>query len=230
MRNTRFFITGMLLLSLTGSLYPQTFISPNYSLKSHETLNIIKVEAKPEAAFFYMRIENRIPDGTFCADKNIYLIYPDGKKSLLISSSGIPVCPDAHKFKAPGEKLEFMLTFPPLKAGTKWIDLIEDCKDNCFSFYGITLDNDLNKRIDEAFRLGENDETARALISFISIVEEIDKNNLGIEGLIYINIIKLSVESGDESKAEEWYKKFKLSDAPRLSEYIKYLNDQGIKY
>ena len=226
----RTLITGIVILLATGFLHSQTFINPNYSLKSHETLNIIKVEAKPEATFFYMSLENRIPDGTFCADKNIYLVYPDGKKSRLESSSGIPVCPDTYKFKAPGEKLEFMLTFPPLKPGTKWIDLIEDCNDNCFSFYGITLDNDLNNRIDAAFSFGENDEAARALIGFISIAEEIDKNNLGIEGLIFINIIKLSVETGDEKKAEEWYKKFKLSDAPRLSEYIKYLNDQGIKY
>lgn len=219
-----------LIIFLSGFLHSQTFINPNYSLKSHETLNIIKVEARPEATFFYMSIENRIPNGTFCADKNIYLIYPDGKKIRIESASGIPVCPDTHKFRAPGEKLEFMLTFPPLRSGTKWIDLIEECSDNCFSFYGVTLDNDLNKRIDEAFSLGENDETARALISFITIADEIEKANLGIEGLIYINIIKLSVESGDEKKAEEWYKKFKLSDAPRLSEYIKYLNDQGFKY
>jgi len=226
----RTLITGIVILSATGFLHSQTFINPNYSLKSHETLNIIKVEARPEATFFYMSLENRIPNGTFCADKNIYLVYPDGKKSRLESSSGIPVCPDTYKFKAPGEKLEFMLTFPPLKPGTKWIDLIEDCNDNCFSFYGITLDNDLNKRIDEAFSFGENDEAARALIGFVSIAEEIDTKNLGIEGLIYINIIKLSIETGDEKKAEEWYRKFKLSDAPRLSEYIKYLNDRGIKY
>jgi len=226
----RTLITGIVILSATGFLHSQTFINPNYSLKSHETLNIIKVEARPEATFFYMSLENRIPNGTFCADKNIYLVYPDGKKSRLESSSGIPVCPDTYKFKAPGEKLEFMLTFPPLKPGTKWIDLIEDCNDNCFSFYGITLDNDLNKRIDEAFSFGENDEAARALIGFVSIAEEIDTKNLGIEGLIYVNIIKLSIETGDEKKAEEWYRKFKLSDAPRLSEYIKYLNDRGIKY
>ena len=224
------FIIGPLFLLLTGFLHSQTFINPNYSLKSHETLNIIKVEVRPEATFFYLSLENRIPNGTFCADKNIYLIYPDGKKSRMESASGIPVCPDTYKFRAPGEKLEFMLTFPPLRSGTKWIDLVEDCSDNCFSFYGVTLDNGLNKRIDEAFSFGENDEKARALISFITIAYEIDKANPGIEGLIYINIIKLSVETGDEKKAEEWYKKFKLSDAPRLSEYIKYLNDQGIKY
>lgn len=226
----RKFAIGILFLLLTGYLHSQTFINPNYSLKSHETLDLIKAEVRPEATIFYMSIENRIEGGSFCADKNIYIIYPDGKKIRLESSSGIPVCPDAYKFKAAGEKLEFVLTFPPLKEGTKWIDLIEDCSDNCFSFYGITLNDALNKRIDDAFALAENDEQAKALVSFINIAEEIDKNNRGIEGLIYINIIKLARETGNDAKAEEWYKKLKLSDTPRLAAYIKYLNDQGIRY
>jgi hypothetical protein len=223
-------VISILFLLTTGYLNSQTFINPNYSLKSHATLNIIKVEAGSEATIFYMSIENKIDGGTFCADKNIYIIYPDGKKSKLESSTGIPVCPDNYKFKAPGEKLEFVLSFPPLKKGTEWIDLVEECSDKCFSFYGVTLNNDLNNRINDAFALAENDEPAKAMISFINIAEEVDKSNPGIEGLLYINIIKLAVETGDNTKAGEWYKKFKLSGAPRLSQYIKYLNDQGIKY
>jgi hypothetical protein len=223
-------VISILFLLTTGYLNSQTFINPNYSLKSHATLNIIKVEAGSEATIFYMSIENKIDGGTFCADKNIYIIYPDGKKSKLESSTGIPVCPDNYKFKAPGEKLEFVLSFPPLKKGTEWIDLVEECSDKCFSFYGVTLNNDLNNRINDAFALAENDEPAKAMISFINIAEEVDKSNPGIEGLLYINIIKLAVGTGDNTKAGEWYKKFKLSGAPRLSQYIKYLNDQGIKY
>jgi hypothetical protein len=178
-----------------------------------------------------MVIENKkIEGGSFCADKNIYIIFPDRKKSRLVSATGIPVCPDSHKFKTAEEKLEFSLTFPPLKKGIEWIDLVEECSDNCFSFYGISLNNELNRRIDDAFTLAENDEPLKALVSFITILEDIDKNNSGIEGLLYINIIKLADETGDEAKAGEWYKKFKLSETPRLSQYIKYLNDQGIKY
>jgi hypothetical protein len=208
----------------------QTLINPNYSLKSHETLEIIKIEAGPKATIFYMSIENRIAGGNFCADKNIYIIYPDAKRSKMISSSGIPVCPDSYIFKAPGEKLDFVLVFPPLKAGIEWVDLIEDCSEKCFSFYGITLDSNLNSRIDDAFAFAENGEVAKALTSFISIADGIDKSNNGIEGLLYINIIKLARETGDEAKAEEWYKKFILSDTPRLASYIKFLNDQGIRY
>ncbi len=223
-------LTAILILSLAGSLKCQTFINPNYSLKSHETLKLIKVEAGSEATIFYMSIENKIEKGSFCADKNIYIIYPDGKKSKLESSSGIPVCPDTYQFTIPGEKLEFVLTFPPLKKDTEWIDLVEECSANCFSFYGVSLNNDLNQRIDNAFALAENDEPVKAMGSFISIAEDIDKSNPGIEGLLYINIIRLAVETGDEAKAGEWYKKFKLSEAPRLPQYIKYLNDKGIKY
>jgi hypothetical protein len=220
----------LVLVTAVSSLFAQTILQPNYSLKSHETLNIVKVEARPEATILYMSIENRIEGGSFCADKNIYILYPDGKKSKMESSSGIPVCPDNYKFKVPGEKLEFILSFPPLKKGTEWIDIVEECSENCFSFYGITLNADLNKRIDDAFALAENDEPGKALVRFISIAGEIDKNNSGIEGLLFINIIKLAILTGDIAKAGDWYKKFKSSGAPRLSQYIKYLNDQGIKY
>ena len=229
MKNLMTFYIFLNFVTITGTY--QTFINPNFSLKSHETLDIVKIEARPEATIFYMVIENKkIEGGSFCADKNIYVIFHDDKKSRLVSATGIPVCPDSYKFKIAGEKLEFSLTFPPLKKGIEWIDLVEECSDNCFSFYGISLNNDLNRRIDDAFTLAENDEPLKALVSFITILEDINKNNSGIEGLLYINIIKLADETGDEAKAGEWYKKFKLSEAPRLSQYLKYLNDHGIKY
>ena len=51
------------------------------------------------------------------------------------------------------------------------VNLIEDCQQNCFSFYGIILDNNLNKKIDDAFALAENNEPAKALVSFTKIAE-----------------------------------------------------------
>lgn len=221
----------MILLLLSGSIIrSQILISPNYALKSPETIEIKEIEMNSKSAVFHMSIENRIVGGYFCSDKNTYIVYPDGKRSKLVASSGIPNCPASYKFKSIGEKLDFTLTFPPLKQGTGWIDLIEECSEGCISFYGVTLDNNLNKRIDAAFSLAESNEPARALESFIEIAVETDKENAGIEGMLYINIIKLARETGDLKKAEEWYNNFKLSGAPRLSEYLKYLNDQGIKY
>jgi hypothetical protein len=206
----------------------QTFIKPNYALKSHETLEISKIEITSQNTIVRLSLENRRADGYFCADKNIYIIYPDGSRSRLTSSKGIPVCPETYKFKAIGEKLEFELSFPSLRHDTQWIDLVEDCKDNCFSFYGICLNSDLNKKIDDASVMAENKEPQKALMSFINIAGTIDSKNAGIEGLIYMNIINLAKETGNIPKASEWYQKLKLSGIPRSDLYIKHLNSQGI--
>jgi hypothetical protein len=223
------FLSGFLLL-LPCFSFSQTFLQPNFGLKSHETLLINKIELSATEARFYMSIENRIKNGSFCADKNVFIVYPDGVRSKLVSAENIPVCPDSHKFTDPGEKLDFILTFPPVKKGTEWIDLVEDCSENCFSFYGITLDNDLNKKIDGAFFLEENDEPVKSMITMIDITEAVDKRNLGIEGFLYMSVIRLARVNGNEVKASQWYNRMKSSGAPRLQQYLKYLNDQGIKY
>ncbi|MCX6326990.1 MAG: hypothetical protein NT144_10145 [Bacteroidia bacterium] len=221
------------IISLTvnlSTIFSQFVTQPNYALKSHETLEISKVELTEENTVVFLTVENRINGGNFCADKNIFIIYPDGTRSKLTSSRSIPVCPETYKFKTLGEKLDFVLKFPPLNKGTEWIDLIEDCSENCFSFYGITLDDNLNKKIDDAFGLVENNEPAKALAGFINIAEETDNKNLGIEGLVYINIIKLARETGNTAKAAEWYNRLKSSGSPRFELYIKHLNTQGINY
>jgi hypothetical protein len=219
-----------LFITCIGNINSQTCSHPNIGLKSHETLEISKVEITVQKTVIFLSIENRRTEGYFCADKNIFIIYPDGTRSRLTSSKGIPVCPETYKFKTIGEKLYFELTFPPLKQDTQWIDLIEDCTENCFSFYGVCLNSDLNKKIDDASVLAENEEPAKALMSFIKIANAIDSKYSGIEGMIYINIIKLSKETANIPKATEWYSKLKLSAIPRCELYIKHLNSQGIIY
>jgi len=219
---------GLFVISIIS--FSQSFIQPNYGLKSHETLEIKKIEMTSEATSFYMSIENRIQGGSFCADKNIFIIYPDATKSKLVSSSGIPVCPDIYKFRAPGEKLDFVLVFPPLKTGTGWIDLIEECSEDCFSFYGVTLDNELNKWLDDVFYRASTGKPSDNIILFKSVLDSISGQNLGIEGSLYVNIIEAAREDADNVNARVWYKRLASSNAPRLHDYIKYLNDRGIKY
>jgi hypothetical protein len=210
--------------------FSQTYIQPNYALKSHETLEILKAEITGEKTVLYLAVENRINGGAFCADKNIFIVYPDGSKLKMINSSGIPECPDTYKFKTIGEKLRFTLTFPPLNPGTKWIDLIEDCNSNCFSFYGITLDIDLNKRLDEAFSFADKGENYKAISLLSVILEGIDNENAGIEGALYSDIIALMLKTGDRAGAEALYQKMLSSKAPRLDLYIKNLNSRGLKF
>jgi hypothetical protein len=230
MVSRQLWLTIFLTVMSTGYLQSQTICNPNNALKSHETLEISKVEISPQKTVIFLSLENRITNGYFCADNNIFIIYPDGSRSRLISSDGIPVCPDTYKFKTIGEKLSFKLTFSTLKQDIEWIDLVEDCADNCFSFYGVCLNNDLNKKIDDASILAENNEPAKALISFMKIADTMDSKKSGIEGLIYINIIKLAKETGNISKTAEWYKRLASSGIPRYELYIKHLNSQGIIY
>ncbi len=230
MKKSIFFLISAILFQSGTTILSQTFIRPNYALKSHPTLEIKKVELTPSATKVWMTIENRIEGGAFCADRNIYIVYPDGSRLDLISSSGIPVCPDSYKFKAPGEKLDFVLTFSRMLEGTKWFDLIEDCSDNCFSFYGVLLDEELNRKIDEAFSLAEGNQPSAALINFIKLADEKINKSDALEGLLYLNIIKLSAETGNKAREAEWYYRLQVSGIHEAKRYIKYLNDQGIKY
>jgi hypothetical protein len=225
-------LTSLSLLLLLGSVsaFSQSFLTPNAALKSHETLDIMKVVLSEDKTEIFLKIENRITGGNFCADKNIYLVYPDGTRSLLVASNGIPVCPDNYKFRSPGEQLDFVLTFPALRKGTESVNLIEDCQQNCFSFYGIIFDNDLNEKINNAFTLAEDNEPAKSVVSLIKIAEETGNKNQGAAGLLYLNIIKLSHETGNSLKAAEWYKKLESSGLPETRLYVKHLNSQGINY
>jgi hypothetical protein len=68
------------------------------------------------------------------------------------------------------------------------------------------------------------------MLLFRNILETVDKQNHGIIGLLYINIISAAVEAGDKVEAAVWYKRLLSSHSPRLSDYVKYLNNRGIKF
>ena len=220
----------ILLMTTLQSSFSQLVEQLNYALKSHETLEISKVEITPDETVLYLTIENRIEGGNFCADKNIFIIYPDGTRSKLTSSNGIPVCPETYKFKTIGEKLQFTLDFPPLKTGTKWIDIVEDCNENCFSFYGVTLNTELNGKINEALSIAEKGEIKRAIAFYKDILNSLLAADQGIKGGIYTDIITLSLEIGDKAGAGEWYKRMLSSNVPRLQLYVRNLNSRGIKF
>jgi hypothetical protein len=224
-----FFVLVFLTIGI-GNIFSQTYYQPNIGLKSHETLEILKAELTAKSTILYLSVENRITGGAFCADRNIYVIYPDGTRIKVIKASGIPQCPEYYKFKTIGEKLAFTLTFPPLKPGTEWIDLIEDCNDNCFSFYGILLNSDLNKRIDEAVADVDNGEIDTAISLYKGIIESIGSSGNGITGSLYSDLISLLVRKNYTARASEWYKKLLSSNVPQLQLYIKNLNSRGIKF
>lgn len=223
-------IASLILILGTHIISAQSVILPNYGLRSHETMEIRKVDMGPEGTIFYMSIVNRIKGGSFCADKNIVLVYPDGTSEKLIRAEGIPTCPDQFRFRYDGERLDFMLRFPPIRQGTQWVDLIEMCNDNCFSMYGVTLNNTLNDRINGIFARIGKEKPAVIIPEIVRLIDETDQQNNGAEGLLYLTVIKLYREAGDNEKASEWYGRFMKSGAPSMQKYIQNLNAQGIKY
>lgn len=210
--------------------WSQTVENPNYALKSHETLEIRKIEATPAATLFYMSVENRVSGGYFCADRNTYIIYPDGERVKLVSSGGIPVCPDTYRFKLIGERLDFILTFPSLKPGVQWLDLVEECPDHCYSFYRIITDAGINALIEEAYAPAERGEPSLALDRFIRMARETGSENKGYGGILYLNIIKLAEVTGNKKLASEWYTRLVSSEIQGLEHFLGYLNSQGIRY
>jgi hypothetical protein len=162
-----------------------------------------------------MTIENRITNGAICADMKYFMIYPDGTGSTLIASRRYSsLARIITRSNHPERDSVLLLSFPPLKENTVWIDLIEDCDDNCFHFYGIVLDKDLNDKINNAFTLVENNEPSKALSLFTVILEETDSYNYGSEACCMSISSVWANETGETDLAAYWYKKLRESGAP----------------
>lgn len=209
---------------------PQTFNKPATGLRSHETLEILKVDVSGNRTAVYLAVENRIKDGSFCADRNIYIISPDGTRLKLESAYNIPQCPEYYKFKSIGERLYFTLTFPALKPGTGWIDIIEDCNENCFRIYGILLNDDLTRGISEAVKMADNGQTDTAIKVYKGLIERAGKQDEGITASLYSDLVTLLVQKGYSAQASEWYLRLLSSELPHKQLYIDNLNSQGIKF
>jgi len=210
-------------------LHSQVIPEPNYGLKSHETLSIEKVELRRDATIISFSIENKIENGSFCVDRQTYLIDPAGNRYRMIRATEIPLCPASYNFKAPGEILAFQLTFPYLPGEPAYIDIKEECAEHCFSFYGVTLNEYINSRFDEPFSMVRRREILRAISRF-EAVSEVVANHSGLKALAFYNIIKLAHDTGDEQKAAEWYLKLRSIPQNKSKVYIDQLNLQGIKY
>ena len=223
-------ISVLFLLAANLSVLSQTFILPAVGLKSHQTMEVLKVEMLPDRTIIYLSVENRIKGGTFCADRNIYITTPAGERFKLQRATGIPQCPDTHKFKKEGEILEFNLVFPPVTPGSGWIDLVEECSQNCFSVYGILLNEGFSRRIDDAMNYVNKGQTDSAIGLYRKLIEDASENEAGILGSLYSDLISLLAGKGYTANAADWYRKLAASDIPKKQMYIDNLNFRGIKY
>lgn len=191
-------------LTQTSQLHAQAkTASPNYSLKSPETLEIIEVELTPSSTIIRASIENRVENGYFCLDENTFIVLPGGKKHKMTGVVGLPLCPDQHHFSKKGEKVYFSMTFPPLPGGTGWFDIIEECGEGCLSMYGLTLDKEVNNIMNDAFDLLDAGDRPGAIASFEKALLILRKQNHGLLGSVYINLVSLYDHEGLDCKVEQ---------------------------
>jgi len=185
-------------------LRAQTIKVPNFAVSTHPFL-VNKVSFQKNAFVIELTIENQSPNGYFCASKHIYIQNTQSRKKLnMTHSEGIPVCPDVYRFKWQGEKLTFKLYFPKLDTNVRYVDVIENCNDHCFSIFGLILNRQMNTDINQGYAAFDHADYQRAYECFKNAIE---KNPAYPYGFLYANIIKVLMAQNNTTEAKVWYKK-----------------------
>jgi len=170
-----------------------------------------------------------INNAWFCIDRNTFLVRPDGVKLKLTGLKGLPFCPATYKFRRPGEKASFSLTFPATGL-LPWFSVVEECMGGCLSFRGIVTDQALNNKLNEAYSLSDRGDDKNAYRLLEEIINETDSLNLGIEGSVYTSLILIDHRLGRAGAARSWYNRMMTSDTPDLKLYLETLRVQGIEF
>lgn len=207
----------------------QSVENPNYGLKSPRTAELIRVDFNHDATVVWFTIMSDINNAWFCIDRNTYLVRPDGMKLKLTDLKGLPYCPATHKFKRPGEKATFSLTFPPTGV-LPWFSVVEECMGGCLSFRGIVTDRTLNEKLDVAYAFSDKGDDLNAYNHLKDFIIETDSLNLGIEGSVYTSLILIDYRLARPEEARSWYNRMMISDTPDLGFYLEALKREGVSY
>ncbi|TSA38734.1 MAG: hypothetical protein D4R64_01980 [Porphyromonadaceae bacterium] len=215
-----------------GQSYSQTIILPVVNIKSHKTLTIEKIEFSENQTLIFLSIENQKTEGEawFCADEKIYIKNTQGTEMYYMTKSeGIPTCPEKYKFNKPGEVLQFKLIFPKIPANIKEIDIVENCTDNCFYFYGVILDAAQNadiKLFEKGVTLYTNKKLDEAVKCFLELTANINDKKSNIYGYSLYFIPLIYFEKGDKENAKKEYAKLVNSSITDKGYFIEKLSKE----
>jgi len=199
---------------------------PNQGMKSHLTLQITKIERTSIQTILELTVQNQTLNGWFCADKNIIITNAQGGETYkILRATGIPICPDQHQFKKLDETLSFVLYFPAIDPAIKYINLIENCEDACFSFKGVILDEKFNREIDRAFELYKQKKNTESVDVFIKLIETYASYPYG---LLYFSIIKIYHETGQSDLKKKWIELLKMSTLEDKEFYLDLLKQKNM--
>ncbi|MFC2098645.1 tetratricopeptide repeat protein [Bacteroidota bacterium] len=222
-------LTSLFILLFTLQLSAQVYEQPNYSLTSHPTLDIISVERWEDQMVLTLSLKNERYSGTFCIDSNTVLRNSLGKDEYkLVSMEGIPACPEIYRFKSIGERKTIILEFNAIPDDVKYIDLIENCDDNCVSIYYILLDEELNSRLNEGIHLYELGKSNASLQVFQDLMKAEYDDFSPVFGTVYLYLISIHYEMGNSKDARDAFQALKESNIVGRDEFIETARETGI--
>ncbi|HAF29809.1 MAG TPA: hypothetical protein DCG75_12255 [Bacteroidales bacterium] len=209
----------------------QVYENPIAAKQSLSELEITKIEITNSETVISLKVTNKLSSGGwFCADKNIYIKNSKGVEIYqLVKSENIPTCPDQFEFAYSGQILEFKLYFDKISENIKFIDLIENCENSCFSFYGIILDNNHNENIrafEKGFELFQNNEFDKSVAYFENVLEGQNTIESHIYGLSYYYLILIYDDKGDKEKVKYLYNKLLNSTIAEKGTFINELKNK----
>lgn len=197
-----------------GEMMAQNIVKPNFAVSSHP-ITIDKIFRTDSSFVVQITLENKIPDGYFCAGKNIVIQdIETGKQFNMDYSEGIPVCPEMFHFKWIGQKLTFKFYFPPIDTMVHYVNLVEACKENCLVINGLILDMKMNRLIDQGFDAYTHENLSLALKSFISVINRYPNYPYGF---IYGDVIRILLEEKNVKEAKK--QACKLRDSQIIDKY-----------
>ena len=202
------FLISILLIGFPYIIFSQTILSPNFGSNSHPTLTIDKIGLFSTQVTMYLTITNK-SDQTdwFCIDDKTF-ISDQVHSYKILNAEGIPNCPESTPFKILESK-KFVLTFPPLKSNSYYINLIEPCNEFCISVYGIITNTELNEMINRAYIHYQKGNLAEAEKLFKEMIKEYPDYPCGIWVFNLLSILK---ERGNQQEANQWISYLKNSD------------------
>lgn len=186
----------------TVNLFTQIITKPNFALATHPIV-VDEISFSDSLITITLTVQNQIKGGEFCASEIMYLMeFKNENKTYLTKASGIPLCPATYKFETIGEKLTFTLEFTAFDELPKYINIVEDCDENCFSIYGVIIDKKMNEDINQAYGYFKSGNLDFALALFRTAARE----NPGYPfAFLYGNIIEVYAMQKNFEMAKQWY-------------------------
>lgn len=192
----------ILFLLLAPLMYAQEIRNPNFAVASHPMV-VESISLTSNHMLITLSIENKIIGGNFCVDKNMFIQdVLTNTKHMISYSEGIPVCPEIYNFKWIGEKLSFSLFFPKPSENIKYLNIIENCDENCFSIMGVILNEEMNKLIDSAFNLFSARDYESSEATLLKIIKEYPDYPFGH---LYLNLIQVLLVQENIDEAKKYY-------------------------